>query len=703
MIVRIAPVVGLLLSMGTVATFAAVPSDRASAALERFQRAHPEAGMSIHQGRIRQIYSPAFGSAPSPREAADDLLRSSAEMFGVRSDDLVFARTVELMHGKFTAVYYDQYFNGVEVHRAGVTVLTRRDAGHGIVLITADLHDLLDTDLAPPAVTGGFGVARAERAHPRYVFTAPELIVYPHGDRPVYAFRFEGGNGSLTDPQKHEFIVDASDDRGTVLAMESLIYDVGVEGQVSGWATQGQGADICAPDGLEAMPYALVSVEGGASTFADENGDFLLPHDGEDPVIVRSQVRGRYFRVINQAGEDALLEEEVVPPGPVDFEHDAAREEFTRAEVNAYIEANVVRDYVLRYAPDFPVIANQTDFPLNVNVEGQCNAFYSGSSITFFRAGGRCPNMAYGGVVHHEYGHHLVDAARSGQGQYGEGAGDTMSVVIFDDPRLAPGFGGDCNRGLRSAENDLQYPCSGGIHFCGQLIAGCVWDTRNALVVTQPDDYRDIISSLWINSIPLHQGRDITPLIVTQWLILDDDDSDFSNGTPHYHEITAGFGRHNMHGPPVTARPTSFEVTQGVMVAGDLEALRINDDRYVEISARPPVVVSDPSVAIEITGTSFEHGPRWLELRVETAATGSPVRQTIELFNVASQEWELLDDRDAPLEDTTIVKFVPSGGADYIDQKTGEIKSRIRFFDRGVTFPSWGARIDRIYWIVGSR
>jgi hypothetical protein len=703
MIVRIAPMVGLLFSMGAVSASAAPPSNRAAAAVERFQQAHPDAGLSIREGRIEQIHSPAFGVAPSPEQAADDLLRAHSEMFGVRSDDLVYARSVQLMHGKFTAVYYDQHFGGVEVHRAGVTVLVRHDVGNGIVLISADLHDLLDARIAPPAAAGGLGAARVQSDYPDFAFTAPELIVYPHGGHPVHAFRFIGGNDSLTDPRKYEFIVDASNDRGEVLAMESLIYDTGVEGHVSGWASQGQGADICAPDGLEAMPYARVSVEGGASAFADANGDFVVPNDGDDPVIVQSPVRGRYFRVINHAGSDALLEREVVPPGPVDFEHDPSREEFTRAEVNAYIEANVVRDYVLRYSPDYPVIRGQTDFPLNVNVDGQCNAFYSGSSITFFRAGGQCPNMAYGGVVHHEYGHHLVAVGGSGQGQYGEGAGDTMSVVIFDDPRLAPGFGGDCNRGLRSAENDLQYPCAGEIHFCGQLIAGCVWDTRNELVVTEPDEYRDVISSLWINSIPLHRGNLITPLIVTQWLILDDDDGDFSNGTPHYREISTGFGRHNMHGPSVTARPASFEVTHGVLRTGDVESLMRNDDLYVDIAARPPVVVADPSVGIEITGTSFERNPRWMELRVETAATATPVRQTVELLNAASQTWELLDEREAPSQDTTVIEFVPSRGADYIDQQTGEITSRIRFFDRGVTFPAWSARIDRIYWVVGSR
>lgn len=689
--------------LGSVAASAAAPGKGATEARARFERTHPNALIETQHGRIAQVVLPAIGSAASPRAAADAFVQSHARMFGALPEHLAFSRSVELMHGKFTAVYYDQRIDGIEVHRAGLTVLVRNDLEHAVVLIRADVYDLLDVELSPPVTASADARSYLRGRYPHFAFSAPEPVIYPHGERPVHAHRLTGGNDSLTDPQKYEFIVDASDVHNEILSMESLILDTGVEGNVSGWATQGQGADICAPDGLEAMPYALVGVEGGSSTFADEGGDFVIPNDGEEPVNVQSMVRGRYFRVVNHGGDDALLEAEVVPPGPVEFAHDPSREEYTRAEVNAYIEANVVRDYVLRYSPDYPVIGQQTDFPLNANVDGRCNAFYSGSSITFYRAGGQCPNMAYGGVVHHEYGHHLVAVGGSGQGQYGEGAGDTMSVVIFDDPRLAPGFGGDCDRGLRTAENDLQYPCGGEIHFCGQLIAGCIWDTRNELVVTEPHAYRAIISSLWINSIPLHRGNDITPLIVTQLLILDDDDSDFSNGTPHYQEITAGFGRHNMHGPAVTARPTSFEVTHGEYEGGDIEALRRGDDVYVEVSARRPSVIADPSVSIEITGTSFDFDPRWIEVRFEAAASAGPVLQRIELFNVAAQTWTLIDERDAPLEDVTVIDFVPSGGAQYIDQQSGEIKCRIGFFDRGVTFPAWGGRIDRVYWLVGSR
>jgi hypothetical protein len=262
-------------------------------------------------------------------------------------------------------------------------------------------------------------------------------------------------------------------------------------------------------------------------------------------------VRGQYFRVFNQAESDTVLELDVTPPGPANFEHDAEQVQFKRAEVNGYIEANVVRDYTLRFNPDYPVIRDQPEFTVNVNINSQCNATYNGTAINFYRANGGCPNTAFGTIVHHEYGHHLVNSGGSGQGQYGEGAGDTTGVLIMDDPRLALGFFGNCDQPLRNADNSVQYPCNGPIHDCGQLISGCVWDTRNELIVTEPDDYRDILGLLWFNSIPMHRGNLITPQITIDWLTLDDDDDDIGNGTPHYAEIDAGFSLHNMDAPPL--------------------------------------------------------------------------------------------------------------------------------------------------------
>ncbi|MBU0639856.1 MAG: hypothetical protein KKB50_13390 [Planctomycetes bacterium] len=139
----------------------------------------------------------------------------------------------------------------------------------------------------------------------------------------------------------------------------------------------------------------------------------------------------------------------------------------------------------------------------------------------------------------------------SGQDQYGEGMADSVDVVINDDPGLGYGFYGDCNTPLRNADNNYQYPCTGGAHDCAQLLSGCIWSTRNELIITEPADYLQILQSLTVNSIPMHTGSVITPQITIDFLTLDDDDANIDNGTPHYFEIDTGFGAHNMPAPPL--------------------------------------------------------------------------------------------------------------------------------------------------------
>ena len=107
--------------------------------------------------------------------------------------------------------------------------------------------------------------------------------------------------------------------------------------------------------------------------------------------------------------------------------------EAARAEVNAYRQANIVRDFALANNPSYPTIANQLNFAINVQVSGSCNAFYNGTSINFYPAAGGCNNTAFSTVVHHEFGHHMVASGGSGQGAYGEGMSDCMSLLISDD------------------------------------------------------------------------------------------------------------------------------------------------------------------------------------------------------------------------------------------------------------------------------
>jgi hypothetical protein len=134
---------------------------------------------------------------------------------------------------------------------------------------------------------------------------------------------------------------------------------------------------------------------------------------------------------------------------------------------------------------------------------------------------------------------------------------DVMGNLITGRSQLAIGFE-SCTTGIRDADNNLQYPCSGEIHYCGQLLSGCVWHTREQLKITEPVEYADIIRDLAVNSILMHTGGGIAPSITIDFLTVDDTDGDISNGTPHYNEIAAGFGAHNMPAPPLALLSFSF-------------------------------------------------------------------------------------------------------------------------------------------------
>jgi hypothetical protein len=183
-----------------------------------------------------------------------------------------------------------------------------------------------------------------------------------------------------------------------------------------------------------------------------------------------------------------------------------------------------------------------------------------------------------------------VNVGGSGQGQYGEGMSDVMGVIILDQSQLGVGFQ-SCTTGIRNANNTIQYPCTGAIHDCGQLISGCVWDTRAELLVTEPVNYSQILRDLAVNAIPMHRGETITPQITIDWLTLDDDDTNIGNGTPHYWEIATGFGAHNMDAPPLDL--LSFEFPNGLP-----EIVNPNGGTSVRVVVLPNVADPQPGTGL---------------------------------------------------------------------------------------------------------
>lgn len=557
-----------------------------------FLDSHPGVGFFELEGEVTRIYGPAFSSGKSAVESADNFLRNHANLLksdfgyllpiGPNADGThVLPLGYDSVDGsyRFSLVGYTQHVNGVPVFRGDVRCLVRNEPGYPLVLVSNYLKDLggfAETFTGRAISPAQIDLRRASRLPlnqfgPGAEISDQEQVIWAGYDdapakEPRLAYKFIVTGTGVFDRSLYQrmlYVVDAATNRILFQEDQVLHADIGVT--VRGNATQGTAADACNPEAATALPYSRVTA-GGVTYFTDINGAVTIPNAANANISVTSAMltAGRYF-IVNDTG--AGVESSITQSstgGALDFLHNAANtDESDRSEVNAYLQANKVRDLVIANNPSFPTVSTQLSFPINVMVAGTCNAFYNGTSINFYPAGGGCNNTGFSVVVHHEYGHHIVATAGSGQGAYGEGYGDVMGVIVTDESRLAVGFQ-VCTTGIRDANNTVQYSATGcssagtEIHACGTLLSGCVWSVRNNLLATNPTTYRSILENLCVDSVLLHGGTTIAGDITIDFLTLDDNDADITNGTPHYNEINNGFAVHGLPGPALALLNFAF-------------------------------------------------------------------------------------------------------------------------------------------------
>ncbi len=601
--------------------------------LSNFQLANPASPIALrNDGSISRVYGQAFSHGPTSQISADRFVAQNAGIWGVATNELIAQGPFADGHHtqpigylpesdsyKFTGHYYTQTKAGIPVFRSKLVLLVRNEDSNPLVLASAELHDLSnyqpDAQVQRTLVNEDVITFSVAQEHKGAIIeiTATERMIFAGTDSApsAVATLADVSHVSINGFEKHLIITDAVD--GTILYQENLIHTIDISGNASALASEGPASMNCAPEVSQPLPYLSVSVQGGSSSFTDINGNFTIPHGGTGSATVTSNLTGQWFRVNSATAVSTVI----TPPGPADLVFNAANAtDALRAQVNAYVEANVVRDFVVAANPSYPQIS-QSQFPINVNQSGGLcpgNAWYDGGSINFCVAGSSNPNTAWSSVIHHEYGHHLVAVAGSGQGQYGEGMGDVMSTIILDDPRLGLGFFGSCSGSLRNADNNRQYPCNEAIHTCGQLISGCVWDTRNELIASGFSDYTEILNFLAVNAMLVHSGDLITPQITIDWLTLDDDDANIGNGTPHYAEIAAGFGAHNMDAPALSLIDIQYPAGQPEMVDpnGGTTMTVVFEPLAGSVDQSSPTLMADTGSGFvaypmaQVSGTEFE-------------------------------------------------------------------------------------------------
>jgi len=206
--------------------------------------------------------------------------------------------------------------------------------------------------------------------------------------------------------------------------------------------------------------------------------------------------------------------------------------------------------------PDFSDL--DWSLPTNIDVAGECNAFYDGQSVNFYDLGGGCnPTSLIADVVWHEYGHGINDyfysslGANFNNGAMGEGYADLWAMSLGDIAEIGKGFYTDNENGIRVYDEDPKvYPedLVGEVHADGEIICGAWYDTHllmggdwNTTMALFVDAYAGLQATTPNGS----EGQAFTDVLLDV-LQADDDDGDLSNGTPNDLAIVEGFDIHGI-------------------------------------------------------------------------------------------------------------------------------------------------------------
>ncbi|WP_156161316.1 PGF-pre-PGF domain-containing protein [Methanosarcina sp. 1.H.A.2.2] len=275
-------------------------------------------------------------------------------------------------------------------------------------------------------------------------------------------------------------------------------------------------------------------------TTTDGNGSYNITGMEED-INLYSELSGPYVKVINEDETDAFVEFNLTSP-TYDWNWADVDTSYKREESNVFYHVNVIHDFFTKGSP-FNI--HSMDYQAIATVEygsKSGNAFSDGTNIYLFAAGGAYESTAVlSDVVYHEYIHSVVDHVyttylpyEGESGALDEGWADYFACTVNNNPIVGEGFYVSTGNGLRNLNNTYRYPDDivGEVHYDSQIISGAMWDLREILgaeladelvlrgMKLEPQDFREYLEDI---------------------LIVDDDNADLNDGTPHINAIFKAF------------------------------------------------------------------------------------------------------------------------------------------------------------------
>jgi hypothetical protein len=356
----------------------------------------------------------------------------------------------------------------------------------------------------------------------------PELQIWVDDQQTGHlSWTFTLSSGEVGDTNVRKYWVAAVGEP-RVLNWESEVYHTH-NGVVSGnvWATSPLQPTANRP--FEELEVKRLSDGLTQITGSDGRYGFTAPAGSTE---IRAKLRGPFFVINNQSGPGLESAQSGPPVPPINLNLSASNED-QLAQDSAFYWANFARD--LAHTILGP--GELANLPVLTNINQTCNAFWNGSSLNFFKSGNGCPNTAYSDVVMHEYGHG-IDAAKGGiiHAGYSEGFGDSIAVLATRQPCVGRDFfgAGTC---LRPASDVVLWPAaSPDPHVVGRPYAGFTWELIQQLKQTFSDDEAYAIATRLALGAAAANPSDVADAVRLNFIV-DDNDGNLANGTPHFRAL----------------------------------------------------------------------------------------------------------------------------------------------------------------------
>jgi fibronectin type 3 domain-containing protein len=339
----------------------------------------------------------------------------------------------------------------------------------------------------------------------------------------------------------------------------------------------------------------LPFVDVNTSVYTNWAGKYTTPTSGSTV----SKLQGKYVKIVDSCGSVSLSG---TAPNDIDFGSSSGTDcttpgvggsGNTHAARSCFYHIGNIKYKASQWLPSNTWLTGQ--LTANMNLNQTCNAYWNGSSINFFRSGGGCGNTGeIAAIFLHEFAHGLDsnDGGTTSDKASGEVYGDTTGFLQTHNSCGGPGFlGSNCDgygdactscTGVREADyakhssgtahNTLSFvknncPSSSSYYGpCGkeghcEAIPGIetLWDLANRDLITQGLDSATswfVLDRLFFLSRPTSgsmytcSSYTASGCSASNWhqtfLVVDDNDGNLTNGTPHGGSIKNAFTRHGL-------------------------------------------------------------------------------------------------------------------------------------------------------------